>query len=134
MQFLFRHRLPSSSSSSSFCVSSSPVSCSSSPSIDEIKVSFIWPTKKKKSIQERCRTILSDLNKFFDSIKETLSSVCGQLIKHGADEDSESVKQTLSELFSHVMKEKGAQSTISFLVSDEITEELIKSMTGVCFI
>ena len=50
------------------------------------------------------------------------------MITHGSDEDSEAIKQTLSELFSHVMKQKGAQSTISFLVSDEITEELIKSM------
>ena len=119
----------SSSPVSSSC-SSSPVSssCSSSPSIDEIKVSPLGRVKKKKSIQERCRTILSDLNKFFDSINETLSSVCGHVITHGSDEDSEFVKHTLSELFSHVMKEKGAQSTILSLVNDEVTEELIKSM------
>ena len=70
----------STSPSNGFSPGSSPVSsCSSSSSIEEIKVSPLGSTTKKRKVAAHCRTIITDLNDVCDKCRESLACSGEQL-------------------------------------------------------
>lgn len=119
----------SAGSSPSSNTSGSSTECSRSPSsIEELTVSPLGPIKKKKLIQERCRTMLSLVSALCENMNESISSLFGHTLTHGLESECQAVKNTISELVRDVIKVKGTQNTLRVLLTEEVHEELISGI------
>lgn len=103
---------------------------SSKASIEEITLSSMGPTKKRKAISMKSSEVLKHLHDVSDHYKESIASVLGNSLLHGNEHEQETVRETLSDIAEIAAKNlKGNQNELlSNIFNEETYGHIISSM------
>lgn len=104
-------------------------SSSSSGSISDMETSPLGSTTKKRKISAACQRIISDFDYMCENHKESLAHVLGNSFVYGTEDEQENVRSTISDIIKITMVVNGDKQGITKLLSGEIYQRILKSMS-----